>query len=205
MTETAAEITIRELDEGAPTRLLCVYPREQRPQPCYIALDLRDGQVWADYDGEVGTPPAVPATVWHGIVRRYTIPPLQAAEANALMRELRPLLERVYRGGDIEWDGSNHRGVLSADALAAEAEIESVIERDYSWGGGGGTVAWVQAHDWLEIDQELRARLLSDEPLETIAADLDGDGLSEDRPVLIGLENYLQAERERLQAEASDA
>jgi hypothetical protein len=95
--------------------------------------------------------------------------------------------------------------VLSADALAAEAEIESVIERDYSWGGGGGTVAWVQAHDWLEIDQELRARLLSDEPLETIAADLDGDGLSEDRPVLIGLENYLQAERERLQAEASDA
>lgn len=190
-------VQVRRLDERDAGQLLCVYPRQQSPQPCYVALDLRTGQVWADYDGEIGG--GVPLAVAQGLTRRYSIPPLQAADANALLEELRPLLQRVADGSEVVWDGNRYVGRLTADAAAAEAEIERLIEAF-----NGGLVHWVMAQDWFlgGVDDELAARLRSDEPIDAIAADVDGDGTDEDTPRIVDLFPWLERQRERLQAEA---
>lgn len=169
--------------------LLCVYGGQSRPQDCYVALDTRDGQFFADYNGEVGN--AVPADVWHGIVRRWAIPPLSAAGANALLADLAPAAERVLAGAEVRWNGSNHVGVLDEDADVANAEIAEACA------SVEGDLYYEDPDEWFdEVRDEIAARAAT-EDLDTLAEELDGDG-SQDQPVLIGLVGYL----ERLRDEA---
>jgi len=56
--------------------LLKVYPGQAGPQPCYLSLSVATGRLWAGANPELCN--AVPEAVWHGIVRRYEIPVLQA-------------------------------------------------------------------------------------------------------------------------------
>lgn len=48
------------------------YPQQFNPQPAFISLDTRDGEIDADYSGEIGN--AVPVNVWDGTVLRFPIP-----------------------------------------------------------------------------------------------------------------------------------
>lgn len=127
---TSTVVTIRECTD--PTELYRHYQGQSEPQSAYIALDLEDGRMWADYDAEVGN--GVPESVFHGRDRRYGIPLLTAAAANDLMRELAPLAQRVVDGSDIEWDGNNRVARLNDDAQAAEAEIDARLGNGYDSG-----------------------------------------------------------------------
>ncbi|MBV2364245.1 helix-turn-helix domain-containing protein [Streptomonospora nanhaiensis] len=111
-----------------PAELYRRYDGQTGPQPCFIELDTRDGAMRADYDAEIGN--AVPASVWHGLVRRYPIPALSAEAANRVMEEIRPLAERIVTDTEEHWDGNNHVARMGADALAAEEEIQRLLGCD---------------------------------------------------------------------------
>lgn len=105
-----------------PTELYRHYDGQSEPQPAYIELDTQAGTLLADYDAEIGN--AVPATVWHGLERRYSIPILTADAANRVMKEIVPFAERIVAGTEAEWDGHNTVAVMNEDAQAAEEELE---------------------------------------------------------------------------------
>lgn len=107
------------------------YPGQHQPQDTYLELDPADETLRADWNGEIGN--AVPFTVWHGTIRRYTLssPYLKADAINALMDEIAPFAQRVCDGYREEWDGSNHVGCLTADAHEAEEEIYCALDDPY--------------------------------------------------------------------------
>lgn len=102
------------------------YDGQMAIQDCYIEIDLKAEAMEATYNGEIGN--AVPMDVWHGLRRRYEIPCILPATADALMADLLPLAERVQAGHETIWDGSNHVSRLSADAQAASDEIEAICQ-----------------------------------------------------------------------------
>src|SRR5690606_1655454 len=117
-------VTIRPVAE--PTALYCRYAASYQPQPVYVALDLADGALYADYQAG-GTP----MRVWLGQVRTWSIPPLVGDEATALLEHIAPLAQRVLDGSDIEVDPrtGDPVGVLNDDAAEAEQEIGKIIQR----------------------------------------------------------------------------
>ncbi|WP_228916866.1 hypothetical protein [Streptomyces sp. DH20] len=126
MTETVA-LDVRHCTDT--TELFRQYAGELEPQPAYIELDLRNCILHADWDGEIGN--AAPATVHHGIDRRYSIPLLTAEAANRILDEIAPLARRIVADSEIDWDGNNHVAVLGPDARAAEDEIEQRLGCTY--------------------------------------------------------------------------
>lgn len=150
------------------------YPGQCNLQDCYIELDTETGGVCAEYNPEIGT--AVPMRNWHGIARRYSIPVMSADCANQLMDELRPLFERVVTGTTVEWNGSNHVGIINDDAWDAEEEIVEHIRLDTKHFG----VDVRDACEWVgavldealdKTDAELRAFA------DVIVAEAKADGI----------------------------
>ncbi len=112
---------------GGNADLVHVLPGEHGPQPCFIELDARSGDATADWTPERGH--AVPQDVFDGHVRRWPIPPLTAASANALLDELRPLFVVVVAGYST---GRGGRPAFDDDALQA---VERIGERVDGWRG----------------------------------------------------------------------
>lgn len=135
------EITIHEVS-GA--ELHCRYPREHKPQKCFVELDVRTGDLSAEYNGEIGN--AVPFDVHNCHRLRWSIPALRDEAANALLAEIAPLAERLVAGASEHWDGSNAVSLLDADAKMARGEIERICER--AGGEGSELVVW-DAADWF--------------------------------------------------------
>lgn len=163
-------VTIRPVEGTCD--LLKVYPWQQHPQPCFVALNLRSGDLWADYNPETGG--AVPSDVYRGIVLRWPLPLLRADTANALLAELALLAQRILdRPGTPE-------GVRAQDAIQRRCGAED------------DDLFWADAGDWCAAARnDLIARLAAGEDPGALAEELDGDGSDEDRPVLIGLTEYL--------------
>ena len=181
---------LKIIEETEPNRLLHIYPRQEAPQGCFLYLDCETGQFGADWDAQIGN--AVPSDVWHGHTRWYPIPVLQDSTVNALLAELAPLAQRVLDGYASEWNGNNLVGAFDDDAQAAEAEIGRAIE-DY----GDGDLHWADARDWLYgIEDELVERIANGETIDSLIDELDGDGSAEDKPVLVGLLNYVESLKE---------
>lgn len=67
----------------------------------------------------------------------------------ALAEKLQPLVDRIRAGHEVEWDGSNMVGTLSADAKDAEEEVELIFERlaPSDW-VEEGVMIW-PADEWL--------------------------------------------------------
>ncbi|GHG33221.1 hypothetical protein GCM10018777_56690 [Streptomyces albogriseolus] len=118
-----------------PAELFRHYDGQSEPQPAYIELDTQAGTLLADYDAEIGN--AVPASVWHGLERRYRIPILTADAANRVMQEIVPLAERIVAGTEAEWDGNNTVAVMNEDAKAAEEELEEYLGCNLGYGALG--------------------------------------------------------------------
>ena len=196
-----ARVTITPLDENTPDALHCHYQNELQGQPCHIALDLEDGQMWADYNAEIGS--GIPASVYHGRTRWWGIPCLTAAAANQLMADLKPLAERVLAGSEVEWDGNNNVGILNDDASAAEQEIyallEGISEVDYD------RIYEYDAADWFtNAGEEAPAGLTAataDRELSEMAAELEDEAKTlhdNGYTVLLGVEEYLATKREEM-------
>ncbi len=111
-----------------PTELYCKYPGQTGPQPCFIELDPSTGALTAKYNPEVGN--AVPASVYHGKVLRWSIPLMNAETVNALMEQVTPLAQRVCDGYSERWNGSNTVGKLTEDAEEASDKIDTICDRE---------------------------------------------------------------------------
>lgn len=121
-----SNLKTKKLNVNDPTVLYHKYPTQQYPQDAYLEMDCDKGTLRATTDGEIGG--AVPMRVFHGRVRRYSIPEgAQPADVNKLMDDLVPIFERVLAGYECEWDGSNHTGRLDDAASQAEEEIEQRV------------------------------------------------------------------------------
>ncbi|OWY39352.1 hypothetical protein CEK28_08510 [Xenophilus sp. AP218F] len=126
-------------DSAAP--LYYTYPLQNSPQPAYVQLN-GDGTVTADYSGEIGN--AMPASVWHGIDRRYSVDASVSGKALLayLEGEGRALLDRIHAGHDEKWNGNNYVGTLDADAKVAEEQLIQGLETIPD------AEVW-SAYDWL--------------------------------------------------------
>lgn len=109
-------VTIEKLTEL--DALYCRLNGQEGVQDAYIQLDLETGIMSANYNGEIGN--SIPFSVFHGRVRRWTIPVLTADAANQVMQDWAPTAQRILDGSTIEWDGNNHVAVLYADAHDAD-------------------------------------------------------------------------------------
>jgi hypothetical protein len=128
MNDTSITYQIDNLLTDGPAPLYHRYPSQTTEQRAYVELD-ENGTVTADWDGEIGG--GVPSHVWHGRTRRYSVPSNVSGRALAgLLRSERvlSLLERVYEGLEIVWDGSNHVGRLTDDACEADSELADAID-----------------------------------------------------------------------------
>lgn len=188
------------LDESKPAQLYHRYSGEFDPQPCYIALGLREERLWADYNANVGG--AVPMDAWHGFERRYSIPCLTATAANALLREIAPYAERVLAGYDSHWDGHRYVAVLDEEAHLAEEAIELLCEAAGADGEDEVREPW-EAEDyfandplnWITAetsDEELLARTQQEENL----AEQNGERVDGIFDYLVELRNAARAAAE---------
>lgn len=105
------------------------YAGQFSAQKVHLSLDTRTGDASIDYDGEIGN--AVPAPVYHGLVRRFLLP------NNANGPYYRNLftndwvvdrLQRVLDGATSFWDGNNMRGRLTLEAGLAAQELYDELE-----------------------------------------------------------------------------
>lgn len=142
-------LSINYADTNNPTALACQYSGQHRPQRAFIALNLDDGTMWADYDGEIGN--GVPESVWHGVVRRYlfpadTIPTTDAA--NRIMDEIAPLAQTVLDNSSTSY---NNNGNYVGGVNDAGREAEEGIEQELGSGldeSESECVGIIDAGDW---------------------------------------------------------
>jgi hypothetical protein len=196
-------VAIRRPNQNDQLALYRHYDGETEPQPCFLALDLEDGWLWADYNPEVGSG-GTPEEVVHGRVHRWTIPCLTSQAAAKLLEQVRPLAQQILDGATIESDGSNMVGHLDEDALAASDQIgegcDALFEPD-----GAPLVEEVDFNDWHQAsDTELGVTTSStDADLEAIAKQLTEDSqvAVESGGVLVlwGVDDYLRNVRSKLQ------
>jgi len=181
-------ITIQEIK--TTDELVHMYPGQSDPQPCYVELDLQDGVMTADWNSEIGN--AIPFTVYHGHVRRYSIPSLSADAANDLMRELLPLAERVVAGYESVWDGHNNVAILTDDASEANDVIEEWCQQEFD---GNDVLEYVPGDSWCnEFSDDISEK--TDDELESMAKDAEGTALK-DGYVVDGMLEALSDIRER--------
>ncbi|MFO7253794.1 MAG: hypothetical protein DIU60_023890 [Actinomycetes bacterium] len=191
-----------------PTALYCRYEGNYEPQPVYVALDLADGALYADYQAG-GTP----MRVWLGQVRTWSIPPLVADAANELLQDIAPLAQRILDGAAIETDPrtGNRVGVLNDDAAAAEREIYEIIE-NWREDPAIATVEEIKAAEWYSAcDTDPCAEIgltaeTTDDELAQVAARIEQDirAAAEGVVVVTGAEAWARARRDELQQELRD-
>jgi len=190
-----SEITIHKCD--AMDELHTHYERQTQQQGCYLWLDCDEDEMGCDANPEIGN--AVPTRVWHGRVRRYSIPCLTATAANRLMDEARPLAERIVAGYECEWDGNNHVGRLNDDALAAEGEMEHLCD-DY--GDEDDRVVEWEACDWLNGETMNITANTTDDELDKIQEDIKSSAPG--NVVILNLDTQLRTIRDEMRDEAGD-
>ena len=110
-----------------PAPLHSQYPGQSGPQPAYVEM-TQGGEVSADFSGELGN--GTPADVWQGVRLHWPVSPSVRGDALAdlLRGDALPLLERIYTGHRIHWDGSNNIGTLDADATDASESLQALLD-----------------------------------------------------------------------------
>jgi hypothetical protein len=165
MTINAITSNLDRLEGKAP--LYQKYSGQFNPQPAYIELDCRNGELMADYSGEIGN--AVPFYYWHGLAVRWDV---SAETSGASIRELfanQGFLEtcqRILDGFDEHWDGNNHVGHYNDDAAAASEDARLIIDRTLEF-----TEVW-NASDWLFNSCKLKDHW-ADQPIDEAVADCE--------------------------------
>lgn len=154
-----------------PDELFRHYDGQHQPQPCHLNIDLNDGEIFCDYDPNIGS--GVSADIWHRRILAVDIPCLTADAANKLMAEILPLAQRVLDGSSIDWNGNNHVGTLDADAGKAWMDIVEACEEDQF--DSSDTIGYWAVSDWFTGADETRAALnitanTIDEKLAELAA-----------------------------------
>lgn len=108
---------------------------------------------------------AVPMAVRHGRTHTWTIPATTTGQGlwTYLQQTGLALMERVYQGHSVEWDGSNHVGRLDDDATAADERLTVDFERFHEI--ADQAEVW-DADDWLRSGGGTDLRdIWADQPL----------------------------------------
>lgn len=199
-TETETAVTVIEVEGNELHRQ---YSGQHKPQPCCVSLNCATGRLTAEYDAEIGN--GVPFAVYHGHVQRWSIPALKADVANALLREIAPLAERMIAGYERVWDGHNHVAEFSEDADEADDAIIALCNRVTEDADERSTVQVWDASDWFAgignaADQcealKITAETTDDE-LRAIADAADVEAADNDVDVLNGTLRHMEWLREK--------
>lgn len=121
-------IQIRTVPEQDPLELYERRTGATAAQPLLLQLDLEDGELSVFPFPEV-TPDQRPERVDTGVLVRWDLPLLTPAGANTLMRQAKPLAQRMRFGAALAQDktGRMHAG-LDADAVQARREIGQLCD-----------------------------------------------------------------------------
>lgn len=153
-------------DNADPASLWQHYSGQQTHQDVFISLDTRDGELTADYNGEVGN--AVPAAVWHGQVRRYELDVIPtAAGANRLLARLAPLAQRILDA----WDAGDGAAVDAAEDEMRVA-VRDIPDRDCIDVWSVDALCYPEVYDDITAD-------MGDDDITAYAADLLRDMASD--------------------------
>ena len=175
------------------------YDGQFEAQTAYVELDLRDGELRADWDAEVGN--GVPADVWHGLRRRYgIINILTTEEINTLLTELAPIAQRIVDGTCVHNDGLQDRPVLSEQAQAAEEALtEECAGAETQSNGVVDASAWFgpqeDAHAHPVVDKVIAES--TDEQLSALVEEAQLDGRI-DGWTITELSEYFEERRDYL-------
>lgn len=204
--DTATTVMIREITNE--TELFCQYDGEFQPQPTYLNLDLEDGELFCDYNPNIGGGRS--AAEFHQRTLALSIPCLTGRDANALMRDVAPIAQRILDGASIEWNGSNHVGELNTEAQAAYDELHEAIEALRN-DPGLEAIQSLDAGDWYDGEDPAEELGLTadttDAELATMetAAEADIKSAAQGVVVVRGLDRYLSDLRDAKRAEVRDS
>lgn len=119
------------------------YQGQSEPQPAGIYL-TESGIVVADYSGLIGG--AIPFDEYHNRTLSWGITPYLSGDKIAdtvLDPKIVNLLQKVYDGHTVEWDGNNNVGRLDQTAQSAYDELESIFN------GIDSDISVYLVEDWL--------------------------------------------------------
>lgn len=128
-------VSVFESDEQFPVYLK--YEQEFNPQPAYLTLDIRNGEVDADYNGNIGG--GCSPDEFHGLVRRYYIPAMTTNhQIENLIESLEPHFIRVLMMTEEVWDGNNYvcgpaDGFDNEDISTIDNAIEEAIHKELDY------------------------------------------------------------------------
>jgi len=150
------------------------------PADAYVCLDARDGRLFCDSDaGPV--PSAVDRATDRGLVRRWPVAALTQRAANALLRRVQPMAERLLAG-----DGDADDEIDDACRDAGEV-VEDVVFCEDAEDWFGPISADEQREQW-GITPET-----SDDRLREIEVEVQREAAAESPPVVLrGLPHHLQ-------------
>jgi hypothetical protein len=160
---TTAKIIFNAEQKGLP--LYCQYQGQHNPQPAYVTLDLDNGEINADYSGEIGN--GMPMSVWNGVVRRYPIHNLlNASQIQEILEENLEAFQKIVDNSSVEWDGSNWIGKVNQqahdiegvfeDGLGYDRDTDNVVVMIGDWLTSGGKDCWLPTGDAKQFLEELR-------------------------------------------------
>ena len=119
----ASKVAI-DTESLAEDALYTLYQGQNAPQSVSLTLS-ESGEIGYEIEALGG---GVSSYRWLSRTLAWCLPIVPSpASLLELIKDLRPLLERVHAGHSILWDGSNHRGYLTDDASEANDEIERYI------------------------------------------------------------------------------
>lgn len=131
---------------------------------------------------------STPMDVWHKRVLRWSAYPSEGAgvvdpaKLTLLAEKLRPLLEIVAAGHEVEWNGSNHVGKMTEEAEEASDQIDSIVE-NWEWHSDDWSVwdagEWMQ-NAWREIVERHKIRTgMTEEEIEAVVEALEAEAQSD--------------------------
>ena len=170
------------------------FEMESGAAPTYLEVDLTSREISAGYQVGSGTP----GRVWHGFIRRYSIPLLTADAVNRLMEKIAPLAEQMCDDWSEEIGrGGRAEAVLGADGRAAEDELVATLPGDEDVDPADKIDVWDAANLFVgnEAEEYGITADTSDEELKKIAIQmLDEVRSSSASGVVVapGLEDYLR-------------
>ena len=112
----------------------CHYAGQYQPQPAYIAVDIRRGKVYPDYNGNIGG--GCSPDEWYGLIQKFPIPAaMHRSELIELMNDNVEFFQKVIDAYEEEWNGSNYvakikSGVSEEIGRDLEHEWESKMIAD---------------------------------------------------------------------------
>jgi hypothetical protein len=105
----------------------CMYGGQCQPQPAYIKVDIRNGRVWPDYNGNSGG--GCSPDEFHGLVQRFDIPAdIHKSELSQLLKDNVDFFQKVVDLFVEVWNGSNY---VARAKEGIDSEIH--IDLDHEW------------------------------------------------------------------------